>query len=142
MHVVCVSEHKAPVFLAFCEAVTYQQPVKRGLASAALWQYVNAETSCAADRLKLLITLSLSLCAKSRALTSVRTLKIPSTDSHTIVWTCENTAHTDRNTAHTDRNTAHTDRNTAHADRNTAHTDRNTAHTDRNTAHTDRNVWH
>ena len=29
--------------------------------------------------------------------TSVRTLKIPDTGSHTIVWTQDNTAHTDRN---------------------------------------------
>ena len=37
-----------------------------------------------------------SLRAQLHASTSVRTLKIPSAGSHTIVWTGENTAHTDR----------------------------------------------
>ena len=34
---------------------------------------------------------------QSRASTSVRTLKIPSSGSHTIVWTHKNTSHNDRN---------------------------------------------
>ena len=34
---------------------------------------------------------------KSHASISMRTLKIPNTGSHTIVWTHENTTHTDRN---------------------------------------------
>ena len=35
--------------------------------------------------------------AQSHASTHVDTLKIPNTGSHTIVWTQESTAHTDRN---------------------------------------------
>ena len=38
-----------------------------------------------------------SPCVQSHASTSVCTLKIPNTGSHTIVWTHGNTAHTDRN---------------------------------------------
>ena len=33
----------------------------------------------------------------SHVLASVRTLKIPNTGSHTVVWTQENTTHIDRN---------------------------------------------
>ena len=38
-----------------------------------------------------------SPCVQSLASTSERTLKIPNTGSHTIVWTHESTAHADRN---------------------------------------------
>ena len=40
---------------------------------------------------------TLSYSVQSHALTSVSTLKISSTGSHTFVWTHENTAHTVRN---------------------------------------------
>ena len=36
-------------------------------------------------------------CVQSHASASVRTLKIPNTVSRTIVWTQDNTTHTDRN---------------------------------------------
>ena len=38
-----------------------------------------------------------SPCVQSRASTSVCTLKIPNTGSHTVVWTHENTTHAGRN---------------------------------------------
>ena len=36
------------------------------------------------------------VCNRMYALTYVRTLKMPNTGSHTVVWTNENTAHIDR----------------------------------------------
>ena len=44
-----------------------------------------------------LCRLSYGIRVQLHASTSVHTLKIPNTASHTIVWTHKNTAHTDRN---------------------------------------------
>ena len=51
------------------------------------------EAAFSADSLT--VSVQLPVCMQSHASTSVRTLAIPNAGSHTIVWTQENTAHTD-----------------------------------------------
>ena len=52
---------------------------------------------CCSKNPKENINLHPSHCVQSREPTSLHALKIPNTGSHTIVWTPENAAHTDRN---------------------------------------------
>ena len=81
----------------------------------------------------------LSVCAVlSAALaccTSVCTLKIPSTGSHTIVWAHKNTVHTGRDGVWAHKNTVHTGRNGVWAHKNTVHTGRNVVWAHKNTVH-------